>query len=326
MPQRGLVRYLAFVLAAFLMTSLSARAEIPTSQSVINDIRAAKILSKDLSDSLAVRIVGSEITVSAYVNPHSSDQDCKIDAVLIAKELVSKYRSVKFVKVIFSNINEPSKYRSIVVRAGDIDLYGSGALSKVNLLKMINVANEHRLPSKKAIRPEEEVTYYRVVPGFHEEDREQTLLNLKKIAKARGNISDLWVLFKQIEEMVKDYKTEEVVEPFNRLNLLIGQRTEQVNANIERRNEEFKRQLYLQESTLQRANYRLSPGYAYRRRMAVRYAIEKRARAGADTSWYQRRLLYDIEPLARADRDHAKIDNMLGELERALNINPATSY
>lgn len=322
----SLMIHLAFALAASLMITPPAGAQAPTPQSVINNIRSAKILGKDISDSLAVRIAGSEITVSAYVGPKSSDQDSKIDAVLIAKELVSKYRSIKFVRVVFSDINDPNKYRSIVVRAGDIDLYGSGALSKENLFKMINVAHERRPSSNKSVRPEEEITHYRVVPGFHEEDREQTLINLKKIAKARGNVSDLWVLFKQIEEMVKNYKTEEVVEPFNHLNWLIGQRTDQVNANIEKRNEEFKRQMYLQENKLQKAEYRLGAGYAYRRRMAVKQAIEERTRAGADMSWYQKRLIYQIEPLARADRDHARVDDMLGEMERALKISPETSY
>jgi hypothetical protein len=315
---------LVVALVSIFSASVSVNAAVPTSASVINDIRSAKILSKDLSDSLTVRITGSEITVSAYRSPKSSDQDCKIDAVLIAKELVSKYRSITVVRAVFFDMSAPTNYRTCVVRAGDIDLFGSGALSKENLFKMINVAHEKHGSAKPQVRAQDEALTYHVVPGFHAEDREQTLINLKKIVKAGGDISDLWPYFKQIENMVKDYKTEEIVEPFNQLSLLVSRRTGQVNSAIIRRNEELTR-LQNAEASRLAAKYVPQPGYAYARRMAIGKAIRDYRQIGRDMSWYQRRLIEQIEPLARANRDHVRVDDMLGELERALNLSPGTS-
>jgi hypothetical protein len=106
------------------------------------DITAALEKAKifDTSIRINARINSDEVLVSTYKNPKAADQDCKIDAVLVAKTIMDLAPGeVPRVTVYFYNASTLSSYKEVSVTAGDVKAFGSGSLSKDELLSSIKV-------------------------------------------------------------------------------------------------------------------------------------------------------------------------------------------
>jgi len=80
-----------------------------------------------------------QAVVSTFKNKRANDNDCKIDAVLIARALMDGFpEQVTRVTVYFYNTTL-SKYKEVAVSAGDVKAFASGAESKDQLLSSLTI-------------------------------------------------------------------------------------------------------------------------------------------------------------------------------------------
>jgi hypothetical protein len=127
------------VLISVLLISLNpCVAATITDEALQKSIEEAKILGSGYSVSAAT--AGKVVTLSTYTNLQSKDpdNDCKIDAVLLAKKAFDLNPDLTRVRVLFYNFDRQS-YREINVTTGDVLAFGSGQLSKDKLLDSLEL-------------------------------------------------------------------------------------------------------------------------------------------------------------------------------------------
>lgn len=129
-----------------------------TPEAVAAALEKSEILG--IHHSFAVETRDGNVKVVTPVIPQATNDDYKINAVLVAKKVAEIYgRSIPKVKVVFVYKDGSGRRFSAVVRDGDIKAFGSGLESKEQLLASIDLDAEksyesesqgRRLPSESA--------------------------------------------------------------------------------------------------------------------------------------------------------------------------------
>ncbi|MBC7998736.1 MAG: hypothetical protein IAF58_12380 [Leptolyngbya sp.] len=125
-----------FVLLLFNSHSSCLGAEDISAQ-LSSAVENSKILPPGVK--FTVRMEGDKVTVSTFQNAKANDNDCKIDAVLLARAvMVASKNQVRRVTAYFYG-KDLSKYREVSVTQGDVTAYGIGKSSQEVLLKSLIV-------------------------------------------------------------------------------------------------------------------------------------------------------------------------------------------
>lgn len=147
-----------FILAVSASLSIGALFCSPVSaalnqKEIEAKITEAKILQPGDKISSAVR--PEEVVVHKYKAADSvnTEKDCKIEAVLIGKVVMTADPSVKKVKVRFFERLDRSKYSEVLIRAGDIKAFASGMLSQSDLLASLDLVYGTDAAAANALNP-----------------------------------------------------------------------------------------------------------------------------------------------------------------------------
>lgn len=138
-----LVRQLATgVRGLFVPACLLLVAGLPalavTAADVQKLVEDSHVLAADYRVSATVR--DQEAAVSTYRNPKAGDNDCKIEAVLIARVIMTaEPDQIKRVRLRFYSQANRQQYHEVMVRAGDIKAFASGQLKQDELLASLNL-------------------------------------------------------------------------------------------------------------------------------------------------------------------------------------------
>lgn len=136
------------VLLAGGMSPQAVLAE-PSVSAITNAITAANVLDPDAT--MRVSVDDDKVYVSTYRNPNEDENDCKINAVLIAKAVLSASGdSVSRVTVFFYG-QDNTHYLEVSVTAGDVKAYGAGATNQEQLLKSIVVERKQQFTDSDRI-------------------------------------------------------------------------------------------------------------------------------------------------------------------------------
>ncbi len=126
----------AILLSAYL--PLTAASAAPSSQDLVSAIEKAKVLSTGTR--VAASVNGAEAYVSTYRNARATDDDCKIEAILVAKTIMDLAPAdISRVTVYFYNALRLNKRKEVAVTAGDVKAFGAGQLSQEQLLASIAI-------------------------------------------------------------------------------------------------------------------------------------------------------------------------------------------
>jgi hypothetical protein len=119
---------------------LSAQAAVSATD-VVNVVEKAKILSTGTRVSAAIN--GPEVYISTYKNARATDNDCKIEAVLIAKTVMDLAPAdITRATVYFYSTANINKRKFVTVTAGDVKAFGAGQLGQEQLLSSLTVKDE----------------------------------------------------------------------------------------------------------------------------------------------------------------------------------------
>lgn len=121
---------------------LSVAANV-TPTDVVNLLQTSSILAP--GEKVSATVKDSEVSVYAYVNPNAKqiDNDCKIDAVLMARKIFSKYgQAVARVKLNFFERSNPRMVRIVTITAGDVAAFAAGSTSMQQLMSSLELRKE----------------------------------------------------------------------------------------------------------------------------------------------------------------------------------------
>jgi hypothetical protein len=103
-------------------------------------VENAKILSNNTR--VVAALNGSELYVSTFRNVKANDNDCKIEAVLIAKTAMDMAPEITRANVYFYNLHNRYKRKAVSVTVGDVKAFGAGQLGKEQLLGSLAIKDE----------------------------------------------------------------------------------------------------------------------------------------------------------------------------------------
>ncbi len=115
-------------------------AELPTADKVTSIITKSKILGDNTK--LVSSVSGTEAVVSTYRHRDSVniDKDCKIDASLIAKELmITNDLGIRRVVVHFHEPDLTGNYREVSVSFAELKAFASGAVEQKDFLDSLGL-------------------------------------------------------------------------------------------------------------------------------------------------------------------------------------------
>ena len=84
--------------------------------------------SKGLESTRPVKVIvqKNRISVSTYSHAQATDQDCQINALLIMKDLVARYKSLQQMAISFYDPVDHTRYRTVIVTKQQVDLVDRG--------------------------------------------------------------------------------------------------------------------------------------------------------------------------------------------------------
>jgi hypothetical protein len=299
------------ILSLFLAVFSSAAAEKTLNTTAVTKIvRDAKIFEPNAK--IDVYFNGKEIIVQSYLNPKANDNDCKIDAVLIAKAIFDAYPPPAFSNIrvnLFETKDETErKYRSVIVRAGDIEVFAKGAISRDALLASLTVA--HDLVPPPPPQPSPRAVLELPIAGPYRKRERQNLLNNIRDLQSKNqelgrNVADVdkcCTLFLVGEAAVRRADGRGFVRAYNETVLAVNQEQAKINRVIG--------ELYHKPPVA---------GPQYARRVKVFGALEYLEQHGKDVTELRRIFEKDIEPLAKTGQNSQELDVSLTTVERALS-------
>jgi hypothetical protein len=116
--------------------SAEAQPEL-TPTTLLGLVRTAKILDPEYP--VQVRLENREATLTTMRHPKATEQDCKIDAVLVAKAVMDAYpKDVARIKLVLNTSNSDT-IQEVTVTTGDIKAYATGTISKDDLLTSLEL-------------------------------------------------------------------------------------------------------------------------------------------------------------------------------------------
>jgi hypothetical protein len=212
-------RFLTFAVASLIFDAASVGAagtSIPSAE-VVSLLRSANIVKVDYP----IRAVmnGQTATILTRRANKSTESDVKIDAMLIAKTLFDSYASqLVDVDVLFATEQEPDAYSKIKVTQQQVKDFGSGKVTEAQILASLQVAHE----DDRTLVPESQAE---LTPGPYLEQRMALQDQIQELKQGGTDTKPFQKLFDQIEQSVKDGKSEQAHE---QLTSLAGKLKEQV--------------------------------------------------------------------------------------------------
>lgn len=214
---------------------LATEAAVPE-KTLIGKLTAAKIVRP--GSPVVITSNDTEVTVSKHIvdGSTSPENDCKIEAVMIAKTIMDADPTVKRVKTQFYSKSSPTDFSSISVGIGDIKAFGSGAISTEDLMKSLEL-NKGTNPnpplgiSKQADSAGSVATStatniempvaenLTVVEGPLAEQRKQLLGRIKKLKVDNVNTAPYESYFAQIEDTAKQNSKVATADMVDKLSL-----------------------------------------------------------------------------------------------------------
>lgn len=133
--------------------SALAEAPPPSADALVQVIEKASIFPA--SQKVQARVNGVVALVSTYKDKSSKDagNDCKINAVLVAREVFNKFPDLARVKVKFYDPLKLTSSDTVSVTVGDVTAFSSGQTSTAKLLASLELHHEQESTAPQNLKP-----------------------------------------------------------------------------------------------------------------------------------------------------------------------------
>lgn len=145
------------LLLALALCAISPGLAMPTQAEIETVLKENKDISKDKRFTIGSK--DNEVQISTYEASGSSntEKDCKIDAVLFARVVMTKFPEVSRVAVNFHSLKGSRTYKQVTVTKPEILAFGSGQVEAGELLAAMRLeekAEEQAQPAEEPAKTE----------------------------------------------------------------------------------------------------------------------------------------------------------------------------
>lgn len=303
----------------------------PSQSQIVETITNAKILPASVA--LNARYSMGEVSLYMYRSAKVSDNDLKIDSVLITKTLRDKFGAdIKSVQLNFYDKESKAQIRQCTVNQMHLNSFASRQISQDQLLAFLNVTrlNAGSTSSGSTSNPllnanVEAVLAMTTAPGFKVDERTILLARIKSVARKNGsNYQRLAASYKNIDDLIRAGKTEEIIPYFNELSREVQLSEAAVALQTETQNNDAQ----LKATATQIRSQLSAPprfGMCYRRRYALWVMLSRMQLAGRDIVYpavlYSKRV---EGPFAAGNKP--ELQRGIIEVEQALGIQPTSDW
>ncbi|GEM_PF-1060824 len=189
-------------LALFLICAASAPVFAdPESEKIEAAVRQAHVVNKNYP--LHAVISGREATILTRRHPKATDDDLRIDGVLVTKAVIDSFPSnIDRVKVLFRD-EDATSGKSVELTAADIKEYGIGAMDAKKFLATIvvtKVGGDEELNQSRLTAAERKLT---VSAGPYDEERLLLMDRINTLRRKGTGVTPFETMFAQIETLAK---------------------------------------------------------------------------------------------------------------------------
>lgn len=114
-------------MTAILLAAVSAQMQncfAQTPADIARLLRNSKLV--DTGREVNATLANGLVSISTFSHPKAKDQDCKITALLMMKELRQHYGNIRRSRVLFFDPANPSQYREVDISESDVKLVDAG--------------------------------------------------------------------------------------------------------------------------------------------------------------------------------------------------------
>ena len=214
---------------AFSITACgtAAQAEELTSTRVVQLVQDSSVLPRDCRRQVHAVVDGTLITISVFRSPFAQKDDCKIDAVLLTKELADKDSTIKHVRVLFYEFSNSNSYYETSVSVPDLQLFASGEIGKTELLEKVPLIsrNDNKLMTTYGkLSYKNIIESLGIVPGPAADERASLLVRIDIMHLRGEDVSDLKKEFLHAEDLARRKSEKELLAHLSQMAAQIKKR------------------------------------------------------------------------------------------------------
>ncbi|MBP9093635.1 hypothetical protein KBI23_21635 [bacterium] len=185
-----------------------------TGESVEEAVRKAQVIKKDYP--VHAVISGREATILTRRHPKATDDDLRIDAVLITKSVLDSFNTIGTVQVLFRD-EDSSSGKSVEVTAGDIKTYANGTIDPKKFLATIAVTKVGGDEEATRSKLSAEEKKFSVSPGLYEEQRLLLMDRINTLRRKGTGVAPFEAMFAQIEAQTKSGQNAALKDSIHKL-------------------------------------------------------------------------------------------------------------
>lgn len=185
--------------------ALSANALTP--ERIRTLVQKLDILKPEERESVYATCDTALCTVSLFRHPEATREDCKIDAVLLTRELTQVDPKLKLVRCLFYDADRQNTFWDIKVRSSLVTAFGDGRINKNTLLHSVTLSEDkqsnplsdkYRQTSYKSMLEQDSVA-----PGPFADNRLALALRLKTLNSSKIDTAQFHSDFLRIEDAAR---------------------------------------------------------------------------------------------------------------------------
>lgn len=204
-------------------------------ETLIEVIQNCQNLPEAYRQDVYARCAGGNAAVSLFRPQEASPDDCKIDAILLSRRLMTTFPGkFKTIRVAFYDQDRHNEFWDIQVRASLVNAYAAGKLSQNELLNSISFKEDSQknpLSSKYASMAYQGIIEAPdVTPGILQDRRLALALRLRSLAAQGVDTKTFQEELLKIEDTARRGQTTGLSARIDKLNNTLNQQTKQLTS------------------------------------------------------------------------------------------------
>ena len=216
--------------------ALPRSAKVVNAASIKQIVKDSDILPSEYQQQVYSSYSNGEASISLFRHPQSTRADCKIDGVLLARNIIAlDPAKVKAVRCFFYDYDRQNEFWEVEVRATLVRAYADGKIGQDELIDSVLLKEDKQA---NALSEKYAVHSYRaildadgVVPGALNERRLAVSLRLKELQRQGVDVSNFQDEFLRIEDAARRGNEKPVADHLSTLNKQIDEHVQSLIAS-----------------------------------------------------------------------------------------------
>jgi hypothetical protein len=197
-------------------------------------VQQADVLPSDYRQQVNATVSEDSVAVSVFRNPFAQTVDCKIDAVLLAKKLWDRDRTLKSVHVLFYELAPADTYWDVQVSSAVLIGFANGKISQDELLNKVELTVREHAPLKTdfgKLSYKNIIETLGIVKGPKELERANLLVRIDILQVQGENISELRKSYMHAEDLARRGMEKEMVAYLKDLGSAVDQQAKKIKVD-----------------------------------------------------------------------------------------------